>query len=298
MKQDFWGVLNNFIINNQNSNWDMIFKVVLVFLIAFWLTICLWVFIDARSRYTKFIVAMLITLFTLIFNIPALIIYVILRPEHTREEISLIANATSPFKQNLPIELEKSVIDSKNSFTMHFALNFTPGIDGDKPKIEFTVDSMEGLPLSEEIIEQKKLAENVEVIKEEGIKVEQVVTLKNENESKELKEVEQLPLANTDAIVENKKVKLGEKARNFFFNIKIFKKRIKKEKKIENKTEKKPRKPIFKGVGLKIVSLKAKLFPLKVTKPTEVILPEENTQASSEKLAKSKKKKKNRNRRH
>jgi len=61
---------------------------------------------------------------------------------------------------------------------------------------------------------------------------------------------------------------------------------------------KKPEIKVFSNVKTKLAGVKTKIFPLKAVTPTEVILPDQNTQATSEKLAKSKKKKKNRNRRH
>jgi len=198
MKQDFWGVLNSFLINNQNSNWDAIFKALMIFLLAFWLAICLWVFIDARSRYSKLIVAILITMFVLVFSIPALIIYVILRPEHTREEISLIANATGTSRQSLPIELDESLLEGGNSFTMHFALNFTPGVNGEKPMINFAVENMDGLPVGENNLNQKKLTSEVEVINEESKEVEPLAQEEKIVENEELKEMEQLPVEKSE----------------------------------------------------------------------------------------------------
>lgn len=292
MKQDIGEVIINFINNNQHNNWDAIFKALLIFLGVFWIGICLWIFIDSRTRYKSLIVAILITLFVLVFNIPALIIYVILRPEHTREEISLIANAASSFQQSLPIEVEKELLNSKGEFKMHFALNFTPSIDGDKPKISFSVENSNELPLSEDITKRKTLTESVEVIDPKKKELEQKALEEKILANEELKLSEQLVSKN----IGDKKE--GGKLKKALVGIGLLPKRVVNKVRSIKIVIKKPKFTIFSNIKASAKKTKEKLFPRKAITPTEVILPKKQSkQGSSEKLAKSKKKKKNRNRR-
>lgn len=72
------------------ANLGMIVQVVLfllgAYLLAFWLSLIIWTLIDIRSRSRDILAALLSVLLVLIFNIPGLIIYMILRPKETLDE--------------------------------------------------------------------------------------------------------------------------------------------------------------------------------------------------------------------
>lgn len=55
--------------------------VVLGYLGALWLAFALWVFVDAKRRYQNILIAIGITVAVFILNFPALILYLIVRPE-------------------------------------------------------------------------------------------------------------------------------------------------------------------------------------------------------------------------
>lgn len=63
------------------SNAGNLLIVIVIYIAALWLMFCLWVLIDANKRYHNFLIAILFTLIVFVFNFPALIFYLILRPE-------------------------------------------------------------------------------------------------------------------------------------------------------------------------------------------------------------------------
>jgi len=285
--------------DNQNRDWDSIFKALGIFLLLFWLCICIWVYFDVRTRYKRRITAILVTLFVLIFNIPALIIYVVLRPEHTKEEIQLIKSAGF-----FPISFDPKILgNSTTPLKLSFTLDVTPDPEGKTtPKINVTMVSNENL---QNILENKeKVVENTKV--EESVKEE----VKTEN----IPEVPtRLEAENVEIVEEKKKFTLKERILTLKDKVKGI--RIKK---IEVK------RPVFKKLDFNNSKLKSLLMALinskfipsyrgvdfsKLFKKRErgiIILPSENVTNSSivsesselhpNSIAKSKKKKKNRRR--
>jgi RNA polymerase subunit RPABC4/transcription elongation factor Spt4 len=68
----------------------MIVQVALFFIgayvLAFWLSLVVWTFVDIRSRSRDILAALLSLLLVLVFNVPGLIIYMVLRPKETLTE--------------------------------------------------------------------------------------------------------------------------------------------------------------------------------------------------------------------
>lgn len=285
--------------DNQNRDWDSIFKALGIFLILFWICICIWVYFDVRTRYKRRITAILVTLFVLIFNIPALIIYVVLRPEHTKEEIKLIQSAGF-----FPISFDPKILgNSTTPLKLSFTLDVTPDPEGKTtPKINVTMLGNENI---QNVIENKeKVVENTKV--EENVKEE----VKTEN----IPEVPtRLEAENVEIVEEKKKFTLKDRILTLKDKVKGI--RIKK---IEVK------RPVFKKLDFNNSKLKSLLMALinskfipsyrgvdfsKLFKKRErgiIILPSENVTKSSivsesselhpNSIAKSKKKKKNRRR--
>jgi len=73
--------------NLGETNFDVAIKVILIFFAVFWLFVVGWVWNDSGERSTKFIYRILSSLLVLIFNIPGLIIYLLMRPDATIEEL-------------------------------------------------------------------------------------------------------------------------------------------------------------------------------------------------------------------
>jgi len=75
---------------------DLVARVILVlqiilalvgaFFLAFWLSLVIWTFRDIRSRTRDVLAQILATLMVLLFNIPGLLLYFILRPKETLAE--------------------------------------------------------------------------------------------------------------------------------------------------------------------------------------------------------------------
>ena len=69
------------------ANLAMIIQVVLfllgAYLLAFWLSMVVWTFVDIRSRSRDILVALLSVLLVLVFSLPGLVIYLVLRPKET-----------------------------------------------------------------------------------------------------------------------------------------------------------------------------------------------------------------------
>lgn len=56
------------------------------YILAFWLSMMIWTFADIRSRSRDILVTILSVLLVLVFNIPGLVIYLVLRPKQTLAE--------------------------------------------------------------------------------------------------------------------------------------------------------------------------------------------------------------------
>lgn len=72
------------------ANLGMIIQVILFFIgaytLAIWLSMVIWTFVDIRSRSRDILAALLSVLLVLVFNLPGLIIYLVLRPKETLKE--------------------------------------------------------------------------------------------------------------------------------------------------------------------------------------------------------------------
>jgi len=75
---------------NISVNLTVILQVVLAFLgaflLAFWVSLVIWTFRDIRSRSRDIFAALLGTMLVLVFNLPGLLLYYILRPRETLAE--------------------------------------------------------------------------------------------------------------------------------------------------------------------------------------------------------------------
>ncbi len=287
--------------DNQNRDWDSIFKALGIFLLLFWLCICIWVYFDVRTRYKRRITAILVTLFVLVFNIPALIIYVVLRPEHTKEEIRLIKSANM-----FPISFDPKILgNSTTPLKLSFTLDVTPDPEGkNAPKINVTMLNTDSV---------KNILENKGETQNESPKVEETVKTEVEKVN-EPSEPTRLEAENVEIVEEKKKITLKERLSNLkekVRGIKIKKPSIKFKRPVFKKPEFKDSElksflkylfsfkyiPTYRGIDF------GKLFKKRET--GIIILPENSPivnnptvseDTSLKSIAKSKKKKKNRRR--
>ncbi|MCS7317575.1 MAG: hypothetical protein NZZ41_04585 [Candidatus Dojkabacteria bacterium] len=70
----------------SNINYKNILIVVLLFFAVQWLILSIWIFFDIKYRFKSLIIAIIFTLCLLPFNIPFLILYVLLRPERYEDD--------------------------------------------------------------------------------------------------------------------------------------------------------------------------------------------------------------------
>lgn len=75
--QDFLNV-----ITGQNApDFNFILSGLIIYLALLWLAFCAWVFMDAKKRYHSVLKAVFISLVVFVLNFPALIFYLVVRPE-------------------------------------------------------------------------------------------------------------------------------------------------------------------------------------------------------------------------
>lgn len=80
----------NFINGIQSLNFDTVLLFFIGYIGFMWLVASFWVYLDARKRYAKWWVVALISIFVFVCNLPALILYVMMRPEYTKDEINML----------------------------------------------------------------------------------------------------------------------------------------------------------------------------------------------------------------
>ncbi|KKR06307.1 MAG: hypothetical protein UT34_C0001G0347 [candidate division WS6 bacterium GW2011_GWF2_39_15] len=76
----------DFIDGLSKVDFDVVIKYSSFVFLAFWIVVVAWVWIDSGERSDKIYLRILATLCVLIFNIPGLLIYLILRPKMTLQE--------------------------------------------------------------------------------------------------------------------------------------------------------------------------------------------------------------------
>jgi hypothetical protein len=73
--------------NIGSTNFDLVIKFVLLLFVIFWVVVIVWTWFDSSERSTKLFFRITSVLVVAIFNIPGLIMYILLRPKATIEEI-------------------------------------------------------------------------------------------------------------------------------------------------------------------------------------------------------------------
>lgn len=79
----------DFLMNilESNLNYGSIISIFLLYIFLIWLMLCVWVFIDAKKRYGKLWVAIGLFFLVLILNLPALVFYLIIRPDNEEDNV-------------------------------------------------------------------------------------------------------------------------------------------------------------------------------------------------------------------
>ncbi len=116
-----WEFLLNLLKVNEEINYSLIVAIVFSYFFLIWLVICIWVYFDARKRYVSGITCVCFALFVLVFGPPALMFYIMIRPEHTIEEEYYINLALSGEKESKPI-----YFDGDKGFDISINLSVQP----------------------------------------------------------------------------------------------------------------------------------------------------------------------------
>ena len=101
-----WNFLLDLVQVNETIDYTLIISLILSYLFLLWFIITIWVFFDAKKRYRKLLMNILIWLFIFAFGPPALIFYILVRPEHTLEEEDIMNMALSGERAMKPIHFD------------------------------------------------------------------------------------------------------------------------------------------------------------------------------------------------
>jgi len=88
---------------NESVNYSLILSFIAAYIIFLWFIVSVWSFFDAKKRYQSILQPIFFTIFVLLFGPPALIFYIMIRPEHTLDEDYYVNLALSGEKQARPI---------------------------------------------------------------------------------------------------------------------------------------------------------------------------------------------------
>ena len=106
---------------NEEINYGMIAAIIFSYLFAIWFVISLWVFFDAKKRYSNIVTPILFTLIIIFLGPPFLVVYILIRPEHTLEEDYFINLALSGEKDMKPI-----IFEGEKGFDLTLNLSVQP----------------------------------------------------------------------------------------------------------------------------------------------------------------------------
>lgn len=153
--------LLSLIEQNEAINYKLIVSVVLGYVLFLWFIVCIWVFFDAKKRYSSIYSSFFFMIFVLIFGIPAILFYILIRPEHTLEEEYYINLALSGEKELKPI-----LFDGDRGFDISINFSVQPKEnENDKHKMMMNVEWMPSrkgsfeFKKSEELIKKGKKLE-------------------------------------------------------------------------------------------------------------------------------------------
>lgn len=130
---------------NEGVNYALIIALVVGYVFFTWFVVTVWVFYDARKRYEGVFFALFFSLFILPLNVPGLICYILIRPEHTLEEDYYINLALGGERELRPI-----YFDGDKGFDISLNLSVQPKqAEEDKHKMVMNVEWLpQRLPIS------------------------------------------------------------------------------------------------------------------------------------------------------
>lgn len=212
----------------DGSNFSKILFFLIAYIVVLWFVFCIWVLFDARKRYKKFFLPILFFIIVLIFNFPALVFYLIVRPEIDEENVFYLHGGSEEISGGVNVPI----------------VNFI-GEDGN---VEMTINLKFAKPtqkISDMRINvgwESEKAEFIEGQKEEGRRIKELdENEKSENEKEDKADsTKRQPLKNIKASLSLKAKGLASKTKGLASKFKLPKRSSKKmEEKVEE-TEKSP----------------------------------------------------------
>lgn len=123
---------------NEGVNYALLISLFIAYFFIIWFVICIWVFFDAKKRYPSVVTSVLFALFVLLFGPPAIIFYIMIRPEHTLEEEYFMDLALGGEKEALPI-----YFDGNKGFDISINFSVQPKASScDKHKMTMNMEWM------------------------------------------------------------------------------------------------------------------------------------------------------------
>jgi len=131
-------------------DFSKIFIFVAIYILVLWVLICVWVYNDAKKRYKTMHLALIFFLLALILNFPALIFYLIVRPEaedehvfymHSDEEASNLGGVNVPIvnfigEDGFKISLQLKVANPKAEKDSNLDINLDWKSNDENMKVE------------------------------------------------------------------------------------------------------------------------------------------------------------------
>lgn len=161
--------MESFLLNIIESNFNFQFGYFLIFyLIAVWLMVSIWVFIDAKKRFRSLALSCLFFLIVLILNIPGLLFYIILRPEREDDHVIFLGGHTSNELSGVNIPVVNFLGDEGLNISLNITVSKKDAqIGADLPEVKFNIDLADTAPKNLfDIKRSQGMIENIEDIKE------------------------------------------------------------------------------------------------------------------------------------
>ena len=112
---------------NEGVDYALIISIVVGYLLVVWFVVCTWVFADSRQRYESFFTSVFLTIVVFLLGPPFLMIYILIRPEHTLEEDYYMNLALSGERELKPIQF-----DGDKGFDFNLNISVEPKKTKDK----------------------------------------------------------------------------------------------------------------------------------------------------------------------
>jgi len=197
MSNSFSEVLLKTLESLRGINFNNLWMYFLGYIGFIWILTCVWVFFDAKRRYNNQYVIWGITILVAVCNFPVLVLYVMLRPEHTKDELGFIQEGLINLfiKQGKLLNSPESSTVSKLEETKEFEQkveipenNFENRIKSEEflkteehstvsaedqfvvetsaDDSNFTIETQNKIAVTKDIEEKRNIKESVEIIKD------------------------------------------------------------------------------------------------------------------------------------